>query len=137
MKAIQKNFEQLHEALHTELSYNYDNKEAFRKAGQQALRALAKEMGFTEQRVSFNPGGIAVSGDHSMYGMFSEGEGVVLYISQGSFRDKAGYCRHIKSLKDYSGGANVWIEKRELLAPGTLKEKLRKVAASRQRLMGM
>lgn len=136
MSTLQKNFDRLYETLHTELSYNETNKEAFRKAGQQALRALAKEMGFVEHRVSFNPGGIAVSGDHSLYGMFAEGEGMVIYISQGAFNDHAGYCRHIKDLKDYSGGANVWIEKRELLYPGTLAAKLKKVAASRQRMTG-
>ena len=137
MKALEKNFYQLYEALHTELSYNYDNKEAFRKAGQQALRALAKGMGFTESKVSFNPGGIAVSGDHSMYGMLSDGTGVVLYISQGAFSNNAGYCRHIRNLQDYSGGANVWIEKKELLSPGTLQKKLEKVALAGQRFAGM
>jgi hypothetical protein len=120
--------------LKTELSYNYDNKEAFKKAGLSAMRALAKEMGFTESRVSFNPGGIAVSGDHYIYGMFSEGEGVMFTVSQGAFNNHAGYCRHIKGLTDYSGGANVWIEHKELTDVETLKAKLRDVARRRQRL---
>lgn len=132
--STQEKFNKLAATLKTGLSYNYANKEAFKKAGLSALRALAKEMGFTESRVGFNEGGIAVSGDHSMYGMFGEGEGVVIYISQGAFSNHAGYCRHIKSLTDYSGGANVWIEHKELANVERLKDKLRDVAQRRQRL---
>lgn len=132
--STQTKLNKLAAALKTSLSYNYENKEAFKKAGLSAFRALEKEMGFTESRVSFNPGGIAVSGDHYLYGMFSEGEGVMITVSQGAFSNHAGYCRHIKSLTDYSGGANVWIEHKELADVEKLKVKLREVARLRRRL---
>jgi len=110
------------------LSYNYEDKVTFQRVGSAALRKLAKRMGFIQSNVSFNAGGIAVSGDHSMYGMFEDGNGVVLYVSQGLFSNFAGYCRSIKHLKDYTGGANVWVSHEELADEDRLIAKLRSVA---------
>lgn len=103
----------LSKILRTDLSYNEEGKDKFKRAGLRALRALAVEMNFTENHVSFNAGGIAVSGDLSMYGMFPDGTGVVLYLGQ-SITGQAGYCRSIKHLKDYKGGPNNWITLEEL-----------------------
>lgn len=117
-----------------DLSYNQTGKDKFKRDGLKALRALAKEMGFRECEVRFNAGGIAVSGDLSMYGMIEDGVGVVVYLSQGAFSEKAGYCRHIKSLNDYAGGANVWLSHAELFDAEELKKKLFSVAWAKGRL---
>lgn len=107
---MQTQLDKLAAILRTPLSYNFEGKNAFRAVGMRALRALADSMDFEQMEVSFNPGGIAVSGDLSLRGMFSNGHGVALYISQGSFREKAGYCRAIRHMKDYTGGPNRWID---------------------------
>lgn len=112
----------------TNLSYNYEKKMEFKRKGLSALRALAKEMGFSESRVSYNEGGIAVSGDLSMYGMFSDGRGVMIQLSQGAFTAMAGYCRSIKSLDDYTGGRNNHIQHAELANVNGLKKTLMSIS---------
>ncbi len=74
------------------------------------LRALGKDLCFSEMRVNTNPGGIAVSGDVSLYGIWGEGNGVCLYISEPMLRPPAFMYRSIKHMKDYSGGPNQWAQ---------------------------
>jgi hypothetical protein len=73
------------------------------------LRALGKDLSFTEMKVATNPAGIAVSGDVSLYGMWGESNGLCLYISQPVINPPAFLYRSISSLKDYRGGANQWV----------------------------
>jgi len=115
-------------------AHNAEMKREFERQGLSALRKLAKTMGFTESKVRFNAGGIAVSGDLSLYGMFSPGVGVALNLTQGSMEQFAGYCRHISRIDDYSGGKNNWIRHEELADPDRLKKTLLLVAKSGQRL---
>lgn len=49
------------------------NKKTFLNVGKVFLRALAKDLGLRDVTVSSNPGGIAVSGDCSMIGMWEDG----------------------------------------------------------------
>lgn len=50
-------------------SYNEGLKEKYRKLGRRILNAIVKEMGLQEgeYEIRWNPGGIAVSGDHTLH----------------------------------------------------------------------
>ena len=49
--------------------YNYDYKQEYRKLGQAILRQLAKDIGLQkgEYDIRWNPGGIAIPGDHNLH----------------------------------------------------------------------
>jgi hypothetical protein len=83
-------------------SYNYDKKETFRKLGRKILKYIAQELDLKkgEYEISFNPGGIACSGDHTLR---TKHLCLALYdnLGRGWF-----YYRSTKGLKDYTGGAN-------------------------------
>jgi len=89
-------------------SYNEDFKERFRNVGKKAMVELAELLDFKEYKVSFNPGGIAVSGDLTLMGMWGEGNGA--YISMNKdFPGKpwgAVLYRHIQHMRDFTGGTN-------------------------------
>jgi hypothetical protein len=69
------------------------------------LRALGKDLGFIDMNVSTNPSGIAVSGEVSLYGMWSEGNGLFFQINQPlSMQHGSFLFRHITHMKDYRGG---------------------------------
>lgn len=96
-----------------EFSYNPENKAKFKQLGQSLLKELVKDLkkeGIVEEsEVSFNPGGVAVSGDHQLYLMFKSGKGVYLNISaENCLPDQAFMMRSIKNMKDYTGGQNQW-----------------------------
>jgi len=73
------------------------------------LRALGNDLGFTDFKVKSNPGGIAVSGDITLMGLWSDGNGLYLQINQPLQPFNGFLYRTIKSMKDYSGGANQWL----------------------------
>ena len=73
------------------------------------LRALAKDLCFKEHKVTTNPAGIAVSGDVTLRGMWGEGNGLYLQISQPINPFPAFLYRDITGMKDYAGGANQWL----------------------------
>lgn len=95
------------------LGYNADLQAQFKKLATAYLRALKKELPFTECKVSFNPGGIAVSGDAQLMGMFSNGTGLYITINEpwGGGHGKAMnfLYRTIQHMKDYTGGSNNYI----------------------------
>jgi hypothetical protein len=109
--------------------YNESFKERFREIGTKALEELARVIGLKEYRVSFNPGGIAVSGDLILMGMWSEGNGV--YISMN--KDFPGkpwgdvLYRSIKHMKDYTGGPNLYFKFELLRKPVLLRETIMKL----------
>lgn len=73
------------------------------------LRALGKDLGFTEMRVNTNPAGIAVSGDVSLYGIWNASGGVYLQINQPIRPFNSFLFRTIRHIKDYTGGGNQYI----------------------------
>jgi len=73
------------------------------------LRALGKDLDLKEMQVKTNPAGIAVSGDVSLYGMWSGGNGLYLKIEEPVKPFSAFLYRHITSMKDYRGGNNQWL----------------------------
>jgi hypothetical protein len=92
------------------LSYNHELQTKFEKLSKAALRELAAQLPFTEVKVSFNKGGIAVSGDAHLMGMFENGTGLYITISEpwggGHAKSMVFLYRTITHMKDYSGGAN-------------------------------
>lgn len=90
------------------LSYNNALQTQFEKLSKAALRELAKQLPFTEVKVSFNRGGIAVSGDAHLMGMFDNGTGLYITINAPLFGVNAMsfLYRTITHMKDYTGGQN-------------------------------
>lgn len=114
-KTMIKNFNQLATIVELrELSYNPRNKQEFKVVGTRVMKELAKLLDLKESRVSFNPGGIAVSGDLSLMGMWEEGRGIYVHISGKGITETIMY-RTIKHMKDFSGGHNRWMKSDTLL----------------------
>jgi len=107
-------------------SYNDAFKAKFRLVGKKAMKELARLLGLRTFDIQFNPGGIAVSGDLRLMGMWSEGNGV--YISMNKDFPSAPYgqilYRTIKHMKDFTGGPNQWMSYETLRDPVRLKELL-------------
>jgi len=66
-------------------------------------------LGFTEFKVTNNHGGIAVSGEITLMGMWGEGNGLYLQIFQSVTNRREFLFRSIRHMKDYTGGPNQWI----------------------------
>lgn len=88
MNTQEKNMRRLSELMGQDLTYIGGPKECgpngakkeFLDKGRTFLRAAAKDLGFTESRVTVNPAGIGAPGDVSLYGMWSEGSGVYVML---------------------------------------------------------
>ena len=87
-------------------------KKAFLSRGGAFLRALGKDLGFEVSKVSTNKGGIAVSGDVSIFGLW-EDSGLYIQLSQ-MFNNNVLMYRTITRLDDYRGGINHFIKLDEL-----------------------
>lgn len=111
------------------LCYNDDGKKEFKKIGKKAMRELATILELKEIDVDFNPGGIAVSGDLYLMGMWNDDMGV--YISMNKDLPTAPWgqvlYRTIKHMKDYTGGANNWLKYEDLASQEKLKEMILKL----------
>ena len=108
------------------LQYNESGKQMFKTIGKKAMRELAVLLELKEYDISFNPGGIAVSGDLHLMGMWSEENGVYILINK-DFVGCAwgeGYYRTIKHMRDFTGGPNHWLPYKELQFPVVLKERI-------------
>ena len=68
---------------------------------------IAKCLPLVEAKVTYNPGGIAVSGEVTLIGMYADGTGVYVTASTPSYHGLM--FRTIKHMKDYTGGPNQWI----------------------------
>lgn len=104
----------LGELLSHDLGYIFGERESgpngekkeFLDKGKRFLNQLGKDLNFTEMTVDKNPAGIAVSGEVTLMGIWSKGNGLYVQLSEPAF---GGYCvlyREIKHLKDYTGGHN-------------------------------
>lgn len=85
------------------------DKKTFLNLGKVFLRALAKDLGLRDAKVTSSSGGIAVSGECSLIGMW-EGNGI--YISLGqilSDRERVLLYRTARNIRDYSGGHNCFL----------------------------
>ena len=89
--------------------YNPAKKLRYWKLGKKILKVIVKRLGLKkgEYRLSWNPGGVAISGDHTLH---TE----EFYLALEDFSSSShvvfiGYYRKCNGLKDYSGGRNIWI----------------------------
>ena len=86
----QKNMHRLAKLLENDLGYIWGEKESgpngdkkgFLRLGKVFLRALAEDLGLRDVKVTSNAGGIAVSGECSLYGMWENGG---IYVCIGQF----------------------------------------------------
>ena len=90
-------------------------KQVFLRKGASFLRGLAKNLGFTESCVSVNTGGIAVSGSVYLRGMWGEGNGLYIEISQMSIMDACVMYRTISDIEGKKNGANQFLNVATLL----------------------
>jgi hypothetical protein len=111
-----KNMLDIHRLISRELGYISGERESgpngakkiFLTKSAAFLRALGKDLSFSEMKVLTNPAGIAVSGEVSLYGMWGERNGLYFQINQPIQPFDAFLYRTITSMKDYSGGPNQW-----------------------------
>ena len=73
------------------------------------LRTLGKDLGFVDFKVTNNYGGIAVSGEITLMGMWNDNNGLYLQLFQSVTHRRDFLYRHISHMKDYTGGPNQWI----------------------------
>lgn len=121
-KSQEKNMRKLADLLGRDLSYISGERESgpngdkkvFLNTGKAFLRALSKDLGLQEASVSSNPGGIAVSGESTLMGMWQT-NGLYVQLSQPCYdRDRVLLYRTIRHSKDYSGGRNLFLTRRDL-----------------------
>lgn len=106
---VEKKFEVLKRTLAVDLSYKSEEKAEFAEAAKAFLNALESRLDFKEAKVWFNAGGIAVSGEAMLMGMWPEGRGLYVQIGQ-SFGKPLLMYREIRHMKDYGGsGPNQYI----------------------------
>ena len=115
IKSQQKNMKEIYNLVSQDLGYIFGEhergpngaKRKFHTKSASFLRMLGGDLGFKAFKVTNNPAGIAVSGEITMMGMWEEGNGLYLQLSQSTI---GGFLyRNIKSMKDYNGGRNEWL----------------------------
>lgn len=121
-KSQEKNMRRLADLLSRDLSYIWGEKESgpngdkkvFLNTGKVFLRALAKDLDLRDVKVSSTPGGIAVSGDCSLIGMW-EDNGIYIQISQSCLWSELDVLyRTVRHSRDYTGGQNRWLTRSDL-----------------------
>lgn len=107
--------------------YDEESKSLFRKLGKEFLEKAREFIGSgsAETSLKYNAGGIAVSGDFSLYVMFNDNKGACVFFN-ADFPFVT--MRTIKHVKDYSGGMNRTYQLSTLKDPEALAVELRKVA---------
>lgn len=81
-------------------------KKEFLDKGKWFLTQLGADLGFTEMKVSKNPAGIAVSGEVTLMGMWSEGNGIYVKFMEPILDNCTVLYRQIGHMRDFSGGQN-------------------------------
>lgn len=121
VKSQENNMRRLAALLGQELSPLYGdrecgpngNKATFLHVGKVFLRALAKDLGLRDVRVMSNTGGIAVSGECNLYGLWEAG-GIHVCLSQFCGGEDVMLYRTIRTLNDHKGGYNHYITHKQL-----------------------
>ena len=101
------------------------DKRTFLNLGKVFLRALSRDLGLRDVKVTSNPGGIAVSGDCSLIGMW-ENNGLYINLSQFCSGRYVLLYRTARNVRDYSSGHNNYLTLNDLrsLSYPALMEKL-------------
>lgn len=104
--------------------YNEEFKKKFKLVGMKAMKEFAQLLELQETDINFNPGGIAVSGDLRLMGMWSEGNGVFITMNKDFPNKPWGdvLYRTIKYMKDFTGGPNCYFKFSLLQFPEALRE---------------
>ena len=134
VKSQETNMRRLADLLSRDLGYIWGEnergpngaKKTFLNLGKVFLRALSKDLGLRDAKITSNPGGIAVSGDCSLIGMW-ENSGIDIYLGQ-LLSDKRTVLmyRTVRHIRDYTGGHNNFLTLDDLrkLSYSELLEKL-------------
>ena len=117
VKSQQQNMKTIHNLVSQDLGYIHGERESgpngakkqFLSKSAAFLRALGNDLGLKEFKVTTNPGGIAVSGEITLMGMWGDDNGLYFQINQPLQPFNAFLYRSIKNMKDYSGGHNQWL----------------------------
>lgn len=112
----ENNMHRLADLLSQDLGYIWGERECgpngakktFLNLGKVFLRAIAKDLGLRDAKVTSNPGGIAISGDCSLIGMWEKG-GVYITLSQFCGGKYVLLYRTVRNLRDYTGGCNQFL----------------------------
>ena len=134
VKSQENNMRRLAGLLSQDLGYIWGERESgpngakktFLNMGKVFQRALSKDLGLRDATVSSNPGGIAVSGDCSLIGMWENG-GIYIHISQPCCnKERVLLYRTVRNIRDYSSGHNNFLTVEDLrkLSYSELLEKL-------------
>lgn len=129
MQSQKKNMKIIHSLESQNLGYIFGEHESepngakkqFHTKSAAFLRALGRDLGFQECKVTNNYGGIAVSGEITLMGMWSGGNGLYLQLSQSAMGWQSFLYRQISYMKDYTGERNQWLPV-ELFASGKYVE---------------
>lgn len=108
VKSQENNMRRLADLLSQDLSYIGGERECgpngakktFLNLGKVFLRALSKDLGLRDAKVTSNPGGIAVSGDCSLIGMWKNNG---IYISLGQILSDKRTCAAVPHGPAYPG----------------------------------
>lgn len=117
IQSQKKNMKTIHGLVSQNLGYIFGKRESgpngakkqFHTKSAAFLRALGWDLGFRECKVMNNYGGIAVSGEITLMGMWREGNGLYLQLSQSAMGWQSFLYRQISHMKDYTGGRNRWL----------------------------
>lgn len=107
---------------YTDLSYNDSQKRIFLNLAQAVLKQISTKLNLKECKIRSNIGGIAVSGDAVLMGMWDDDNGIYIIISQGSH--KPFMYRTIKGMTDYTGGHNNWLDYDDMTTLSDVAEKI-------------
>lgn len=117
IQSQKKNMKIIHSLVSQNFGYVYGERESgpngakkqFHTKSAAFLRALGRDLGFRECKVTNSYGGIAVPGAITLMGMWSETSGLYLQLSQSAMGWQSFLYRQISHMKDYIGGRNKWL----------------------------
>lgn len=118
IKSQQANMKTIHSLVSQNLGYIYGERESgpngakkqFHTKSAAFLRTLGNDLGLKEFIVNKNYGGIAVSGEITLMGMWSDGNGLYFQIDQPLMPFNSFLYRTISHMKDFTGGHNQWMD---------------------------
>ena len=117
IKSQQQNMKTIHSLVSQDLGYIFGEREngpngakkEFHTKSKAFLRALGNDLGFKEFKVTNNHAGIAVSGEITLMGMWSDNNGLYFQLNEPLKPFNSFLYRTIKHMKDYGGGTNQWL----------------------------
>jgi hypothetical protein len=117
VKSQQQNMKTIHSLVSGNLSYIHGEREGgpngakkqFHTKSAAFLRALGNDLGLKEFKVTNNYGGIAVSGEITLMGMWGDGNGLYFQLFKSVTNRREFLYRHITRMKDYAGEVNQWV----------------------------